>query len=551
MKKIILSMILTTFFSIALFGQNIEDFEKDFINATKTEFTEADLDKMYESYSVFLEPYYDMMELMENDEQIVEYPLSKFKETASYKNNINILFNSKNDNQRLLSYLVIAGAGDKKFEKKLLERLKTEKSEGNVIWAGMTLMLLKSKQTTALFDFLVEYEDFGDAHMLPLFIQLDKESLQKTAYDRINSKNVKAKILAAQILSVTGNNKKTEKLLRDAVKNWDYSIKGYAIYSIKELRIGNLKNDFIPLLDNPQTRSIAIQALANSPTKEDVDFVNQLLDNKGPVSEELLDGYYESKNIENIKVWLHLVSTREIPENYFFSVNEQPLLFSDELLKDVQKALKTTKHIQIQKYLISVLKGRSDQESMDIIFTYLDSKDSSVRYWTVYALKGKQPVEVLNKLIEMLKAPEQRVVSITNVLIENKIDSLQTTYEKIYQTEKSLEWQRSSIEYLSTFPKQKHKKIFLEILENPKSDFFAKADASMGLANLKDESSVDAIIKTCEKESAHSDYNARPYLIALSKIKGEKAKKYIEKYKNSKENMVKDLANELLAGWGK
>lgn len=551
MKKIILLMILTTFFSIALFGQNIEDFEKDFINATKTEFTEADLDKMYESYSVFLEPYYDMMELMENDEQIVEYPLSKFKETASYKNNINILFNSKNDNQRLLSYLVIAGAGDKKFEKKLLERLKTEKSEGNVIWAGMTLMLLKSKQTTALFDFLVEYEDFGDAHMLPLFIQLDKESLQKTAYDRINSKNVKAKILAAQILSITGKNNKTEKLLRDAVKNWDYSIKGYAIYSIKELRIGNLKNDFIPLLDNPQTRSIAIQALANSPTKEDVDFVNQLLDNKGPVSEELLDGYYESKNIENVKLWLHLVSTREIPENYFFSVNEQPLLFSDELLKDVQKALKTTKHIQIQKYLISVLKGRNDQESMDIIFTYLDSKDSSVRYWTVYALKGKQPVEVLNKLIEMLKAPEQRVVSITNVLIENKIDSLQTTYEKIYQTEKSLEWQRSSVEYLSTFPKQKHKKIFLEILENPKSDFFAKADASMGLANLKDESSVDAIIKTCEKESAHSDYNARTYLVALSKIKGEKAKRYIEKYKNSKENMVKDLANELLAGWGK
>ena len=37
------------------------------------------------------------MEFMENDEQIVEYPLSKFKETASYKNNINILFNSKND----------------------------------------------------------------------------------------------------------------------------------------------------------------------------------------------------------------------------------------------------------------------------------------------------------------------------------------------------------------------------------------------------------------------------------------------------------------------
>lgn len=549
MKKIILSMILTTFFSIALFGQNIEDFEKDFINATKTEFTETDLNNMYQTYSVFLEPYYDMMELMENDEQIVEYPLSKFKETASYKNNINILFNSKNDNQRLLSYLVIAGAGDKKFEKKLLERLKTEKSEGNVIWAGMTLMVLKTKHTTALFDFLVEYENFGDSHMIPLYIQLDKKSLQKTAYDRINSENVRAKILAAQILSITGKNKKTEKLLRDAVKNWDYSIKGYAIYSIKELRIGNLKNDFIPLLDNPQTRSIAIQALANSPTKEDVDFVNQLLDNKGPVSEELLDGYYESKNIENVKLWLHLVSTREIPENYFFSVNEQPLLFSDELLKDVQKALKTTKHIQIQQYLISVLEGRSDQESMDIIFAYLDSKDSSVRYWTVDILKGKQPVEVINKLIGMLENPEQREVSITNVLVENKIDSLQSTYEKIYQIEKSLDWQRSSIEYLSNFPKQNHKKIFLEILENNKSDTFIKRDAVMGLANLKDESSVDIIIKACEEESSYSDYNARTYLIALSKIKCEKAKKYIEKYTNSKEKIVKDLAKELIAGW--
>ena len=57
---------------------------------------------------------------------------------------------------------------------------------------------------------------------------------------------------------------------------------------------------------------------------------------------------------------------------------------------------------------------------MDIIFSYFDSKDSSVRYWTVDILKGKQPVEVINKLIEMLENPEQRVVSITNVLIVAK-----------------------------------------------------------------------------------------------------------------------------------
>ena len=549
MKKFILSMILMALFSITLFAQSIEDFEKDFINATKIEFTETDLNKMFRAYSIFLMPYSDMSQLMENNAQIVEYPLSKFKETASYKNNIKNLFNSKNDNQRLLSYLVIAGAGDKKFEKQLLERIKTEKSPDNIIWAGISLMLLKTKHTTALFDFLVEYEDFGDSHMIPFYFQLDKSSLQKTAYDRINSENVKAKILAAQILSITGKNKKTEKLLLDAVRNWDYSIKGYAIYSVKELRIGKLKNDFIPLLDNPQTRSIAIQALANSPTKEDVDYLKQLVEKENPISEDLLDGFYESKNIENIKYWLHLISTKEIPEHYFFSVSDQPLLFSDDVLKDLQEALRKTKHIDVQQYLIKALTGRNDQDSMDIIFAYLDSKDSSVRYWTVDILEGKQSSEVLNKLIEMLEDPEKKVVSITKVLIENKVDSLQTVYEKIYRTEKSLDWKRSSIEYLSNFPKESHKKIFQEILENSKSDFSLLRNAAMGLANLKDETSVDLIIQVCENERAGSDYNARLYLLALAKIKGEKARKYIETYKNSKESMVRDFANELLENW--
>ena len=439
MKKYILTMILITFFSVTLFGQKIEDFEKDFINTTKMEFTEADLNKMFQTYSNFLTPHSDMTQLMANlkNEQIVEYPLSKFKETASYKNNIKILFNSKNENQRLLSYLVIAGAGDIKFEKKLLKRIKTEKSMSNIIWAGMALMHLKTNHTTALFDFLVEYENFGDSHMIPLYFQLNKNSLQKTAYDRINSENEKAKVLAAQIFSVTGKNKKTEKLLLDAVKNWDYSIKGYAIYSVKELRIGNLKNTFIPLLNNTQTRRIAIQALANSPTKEDVDYLKELSKNENPISKDLLDG-----------------------EN-----------------------------------------------------------------------------------------PEKRVVSITNILIENKLDTLQTLYEKIYQTEKSLDWQRSSIEYLSNFPKQNYKKIFLKILENTNSDFSLKRNAAIGLANLKDETSVDTIVKVCENERLSSDYNAQIYLVALSKIKGEKAKKYIETYKKSKENMTRELANELLANW--
>lgn len=535
------------------FGQNIDDFKKDFKNATKTEFSETELNDMFRKYSTLLTPHSDITQLTASlkNQRILQYPLSEFKETDVYKNNIQTLFNSENPNQRLLSYLVIAGAGDINYEKGLLGKIKTEKEKGNLIWSGMALMYLKTTHTTELFDFLIENENFGDSHMIPLYFKLDKDSLQNTAYARINSDNLKSKILSAQILSITGKNKKTEELLLDAVKNWNYNIKGYAIYSVKELQIGNLKETFIPLLDSTQTRSIAIQALANSPTIEDVDYLKEISQNENPVSEDFLDAFFESKNIANVKYWLELVALNKIPKDYYFSINKQPILFSDEILKDVQKALLETKNIEIQKYLIKVLAGRNDKISEEILTTYLDNFDSSVRYWTVDALKGNNTKIILDKLISMLAKPEQRVVSITEILIENKIDTLQTIYNEIYKTEQSLDWERSSIEYLSNFPKEEHKEIFLKLLQNEKTDFAVKRDAAMGLANLKDKSSIDKIIEVCEKERINSDYNAQTYLIVLSKIKGNKAKKYIESYKNSDEENVRALVDELLKEWNK
>lgn len=552
MKKYII--ILVAFFtSVMSFGQNIEDFKKDFKNATKTEFSETELNDMFRKHPTLLTPHSDITQLTASlkNQRILQYPLSEFKETDDYKNNIQTLFNSDNPNQRLLSYLVIAGAGDINYEKALFRKIKTEKEKGNLIWSGMALMYLKTNHTTELFDFLIENENFGDSHMIPLYFKLNKDSLQNTAYARIHSDNLKSKVLSAQILSITGKNKKTERLLLDAVKNWDYNIKGYAIYSVKELQIGNLKETFISLLDSTQTRSIAIQALANSPTIEDVDYLKEISQNENPVSEDFLDAFFESKNIVNVRYWLELVALNKIPKDYYFSINKQPILFSDEILKDVQKALLETENIEIQKYLIKVLAGRNDKISEEILATYLDNFDSSVRYWTVDALKGSNTKMFLDKLISMLVKPEQRVVSITEILIENKIDTLQTIYNEIYKTEQSLDWERSSIEYLSNFPKEEHKEIFLRLLQNEKTDFAVKRDAAMGLANLKDESSIDKIIEVCEKERINSDYNAQTYLIVLSKIKGNKAKKYIESYKNSDEENIRALVDELLIEWNK
>ena len=537
--------------SIASFGQNIDDFKKDFKKVTESEFSESELNEMFRTYSNLLIPHSDITQLTASfkNERIIQYPLSEFKETDDYKNNIQTLLNSENPYKRLLSYLVIAGAGDKNYEKELLEKLKTEKTKGNLIWSGMALMYLQTNHTTPLFDFLIENENFGDSHMIPMYFQLNKDSLQNTAYNRINSTNLKAKVLSAQLLSKTGKNEKTEKLLLDAVRNWDYNIKGYAIFSVKELEMGNLKETFIPLLDSTKTRPIALEALANSPTKEDVDYLKRLANSEKVVSKDILNGFLESKNPESVKYWLELVSSREIPEKYYFNTLRKPLLFSDELLNDVQTTLKTTKHLTIQKTLIKVLEGREDSASEEILLNYMDNEDSSVRYWTVDALKNSKSKIVIEKLIELLKKPGKRVSPITHILINNKIDTLQNVYTDIYNTYESSEWKGTAIEYLSKFPKEEHKGIFKDVIYNEDSGFSMNRNASIGLANLNDKSSIDRIIEISEKEREGSDGNCQAYLRALSKIKGDKAKKYILTFENSESEYISEFVKEKLAEW--
>ncbi|MFM7859431.1 MAG: hypothetical protein ACKO96_47780, partial [Flammeovirgaceae bacterium] len=296
MTRNILTLILFIC-SLTTFGQSIEDFKKDFEKALAKNFSEKELNNMFRTHSTFLTPHSDVTQLSANlkGQQISLYPLAGFKNEKLYKDNIEKLLNSKNSNQRILAYLVIAGSGDTSFENALLKKIKEEKDKGCLVWSGMALLYLNTNRTTPLFDFLVENETFGDAHMLPLFIKLNKDSLQQTAYMRINSDKPMAKILAAQILSSTQLNSKTEELLKKAVKEWDINIKGYAIYSVAQLQIGNLLETFKPLLDSSQTRRISLEALANSPSENDRQYLYDLGNEQDTVAEELLDCFYKSK----------------------------------------------------------------------------------------------------------------------------------------------------------------------------------------------------------------------------------------------------------------
>jgi HEAT repeat protein len=549
MRKLL--TIIFLIFSFCSFSQTIEDFKNDFEKSIDKDFSEEQLNQMFRTYSNLLTPHSDITQLTAGikGESIQEYPLNQFKNDKLYKKNINKLFDSDNSYQRILAYLVIAGSGDKSFEEGLLKKIEKETNKGNLIWSGMALLYLNTEHTTLLFDFLVKNESFGDAHMLPLYFKLNSDSLQSTAYQRIQSENIKAKILAAQILSATGKNEKTEKLLLEAVKTWDYNIKGYAIYSVKVLKIGNLLESFQPLLDSTQTRPIAIEALANSPTKEDVEYLKKLAIKQDTVSEDLLDGLYKSTNPENIKYWLEILRTKPVPPDYYFNNNKQPLLYSAEILTDLQLTLVECQNSEIIQNLVKGLKGRVDEKSITILLKLLSHSDSSVRYWTASALKGNNSLLIVNEIIKLIKSPLYRTVAFTDILINNGIDTLQPTFVSIYANNPNRDWKRSSIEYLSTFPLDKHMDIFKAILNDKEEDTFIKRNAALGLGRLKGASSVDLIISACKEESEASDYNAQIFLRALEMIKGDKAKDYITSFKNSKEQNVRQLVNEILNNW--
>ena len=154
------------------YGQDITKFKEDFTSALDTSFNEKRMDNLFSKYLTLLTPQSGTTQLLSGlkGEDLTHFPLSDFKKESIYKIEIDKLLNSKNPYQRLLSYLVIGASNDLTKEPTLLKRLKEEKEKGNLIWCGMALLNLNTKHTSEMFNFLVENEDFGDSHMLPLYI---------------------------------------------------------------------------------------------------------------------------------------------------------------------------------------------------------------------------------------------------------------------------------------------------------------------------------------------------------------------------------------------
>jgi len=546
----------------------LEKFIADYQAAVKRDLTEDDLTKLRRDHSTLLTPHSDVSAFHDalRGRDVKPFPLFNFKTNAIYKSTISGLLDSENPNKRVLAYMVVAAANDNAFNAKLREKIKSDKPKGCRIWAGMALLHMKDSHTTELFDFLVENEEFGDAHMLPLFLNLDKESLKKTAYQRSQSEKNEARILVAFILSHTGLSPRTDKILRQGVKTWPEEIKGYAIEALRQLRAPDLLELLKPHIDAKLTRRVVLHALASSPSATDQQFIFSQIPEKDPIPEDTLDCLLESKNPVLVHKWLELIQRKNAPHDYYFHPYDQPLLSTKEFRPKVIEALRTIKNPEYLSNLVRALEKDQDPATTAALIELLKHDNSTVRYWAGSALKGNRSPVLARALPDLIKSEKYRTTALTRLIIENDINNLHATYEKIlYGKDVNRDWRRSCMDYLSTYPLEKHKKLFTGIVtgsdeakrvvgveqslseDAPTIGPFIQNSAIIGLGNLRDSDSVPLIVKAMEAEKF--EINLRPHLIALHRIGSPAAKQAVKKYASSDEDAVREIVKQLLDTW--
>src|SRR5205814_1368610 len=114
-----------------------------------------------------------------------EFPLARLKAEKFYHASMKRFLDSPNPHRRILAYITVASANDSSFNDTLGKQMKTDSDKNCKMWSGTALLYLRDSHTSELFDFLVANEGFGDAHMIPLYLRLDKSALEQTAYLRI------------------------------------------------------------------------------------------------------------------------------------------------------------------------------------------------------------------------------------------------------------------------------------------------------------------------------------------------------------------------------
>lgn len=532
-------------------AQSATDFQKDFETLVQARFDSAKANHLLDTYFTLLTPFNQVNQLAKRmkGEKLFQFPLAEIIEQPVYRQQIEGMLKSALPQVRMLGYLMIASAGDKKRVGLLAKNLKTEQNPNCSLWLGMGLMSLGFSETSSLFPWVVKRNGEAGGFLFPMFVNLPSDSLQQTAYQFADSEDWDERIYAVQLLSYTQKSEKSDTILRRAIATWPQHVKGYAIVPAQTLQIGKLLPLLKPLLDSTSTKRTALSALADSPTTSDRQFVAGLAQ-KDSLDKDVLTALQHSRYIDMVQQWLVSLQSEKLPSDYYVSVYRDTLLRSDALLPDIHESLKKIKKPHLIGDLLPVLKGREDGVSQGILLDFLHHPNRSIREAAGSTLIGTCSNELKRSLPKIVSDTALCTPSLFDLLISCGIDSLQGVAERIYRMNSEDFLARSALNYLSVFPENKHLNLFRDVIKDREGEFRTlNRIAAIGLANLNDISSVDNIVEASEEERKNSDLNSMTYIEALGKLKTNASKQYITTFLTSGDEAVRELASKILQSW--
>jgi hypothetical protein len=197
---------------------------------------------------------------------------------VEYQRSISELFNSPNDEKRVLAYRLIGVAIDTTFNSELIKRINSDESSLLKTWCSNALMANKTPNASDhLFRLFSSYpDDLPVDILINKYVSYDKASVKNSCWKFIDSPKRNEQILAIQCLSNYEKDRKLEAKLYEFLSLWDNESKGWVISSMAQQKMENLKPVLEKYVDNKDLTEVIIRALESSPTKTDIQYAEQL-----------------------------------------------------------------------------------------------------------------------------------------------------------------------------------------------------------------------------------------------------------------------------------
>lgn len=371
-------------------------FKEDLKRLAQAGFPEARTDSLYLTYNHILFWFNQTAQLAERIRggSVLPYPLRDFREDALYVHWIDILLADTTYHKNTLGCFLACAANDTSKIRQVIAVL--ERSGYTHYWAAVILVYLGIKDIDPFLQFILANKDDPNmTHALGEiesdFFNLAPSVLDKFGRDSLFSQVPFIRYLATKSLAVTPNDPEKDAMLREAVLSDDTLTKGWVIAVLGHLRAGNLLPIVASYLQDKDLREATLKALANSPTPADRKHFTDLADKEDTIFHDILRSLYNSNDKSNLLFWLKLLSTKPVKPGYYFLVNSNTLLTSDEMLSPLQEALGRITDPGILYILINALKGRTDELSLNILQSFMAHDDQELRSRAGALLKENQP----------------------------------------------------------------------------------------------------------------------------------------------------------------